>query len=176
MKELLVNFDFQLYVCLWNILEIHWCLLLTSFSELAWTIPTETPLGTSHISLRSMPPRHWGQCLQGIEVNAAKALRSMPPRHWGQCRQGIEVNAAKALMLMPTWHWGQCRNGIEFNAYINIRSKPTINMSTQKIKIVPKLPSSTHLTHMMHYQTSAKYCQEGLCIYIFCFPWDCLRV
>ena len=150
MKELLVNFDFQLYVCLWNILEIHWCLLITSFSELAWTIPTETPLGTSHISLRSMPPRHWGQCLQGIEVNAAKALKSMPPRHWSQCHQGIEVNAPQALKSMPPRQWSQCRQFFEVNAAkafeanadmaltsINIHQKPTIDKSSQKRKLLP---------------------------------------
>ena len=96
----------------------------------------------------SMPPRHWGQCRQGIEVNAAKSLRSMPPRHWGQCRQGIEVNAAKALRSMPPRHWGQCRQGIEVNAAKALRSMPPRHWGQcwQGIKVTADMASRSMST------------------------------
>ena len=123
-------------------------------------------------ALRSMLPRHWGQCRQGIEVNFIKALRSMPSRHWGQCHQGMEVITDKALRSMPTWCWGQCRHGIEFNAYINIHSKPTINMSTEKWKLL--LSSPVQRTWRTSKQVPSNVKTESY-IY-FCFPRDCLCV
>jgi len=108
-----------------------------------------------------MPLRHWVQCRQGVEVNAAKALRSMPQRHWVQCCQGIEFNAAKALSLMPPRHWSQCCHGIEINVAKTLRPMPTWHWIQclyryssktnykhvcSRKKNVAKRPSSTHLT------------------------------